>query len=279
MNKSNKNLIMSLKLSRKILLSGLMLIMTPVSSIAQSNLQDINFDGTIQIMAFGDSITRGVGDFFRVGEEVPELLPSPPSEAGYPLRLESILGVDVTNRGVRGESLSDSGVFRFAQTASASPADYVIISEGANDTFLNASAQNMRRSMQAIVNMTKALGKEPVIATIPSPCCGHAGSKPFIDSYNQQYRDIAALNDILLADSDKAFSDTCSGDECFLFNIPDGLHPNTKGYDAMAQTIIAAFYGIDLFAPGGSTELAQALGVDPSTIVVKSPPAPATTTP
>ena len=256
----------------------LMFIEIAAAQTASLNLQDINLDGVVKMMAFGDSITRGVGDGFPVGAEFDGTLPTPPSEAGYPLRLENKLGISVSNQGVRGEFLSTIGIFRFSKTASNSNADYIIISEGANDTFLTASSIELRRDAQAIVNMTKALGKIPVILTIPSPCCGHSGSAPFIDSYNQEYRDLADLNQIPIADSAKAFAQTCTGEECFLFNIPDGLHPNTKGYDAMAETLLATFYGIDLLGPGGNVLLAQALGVDPSTIVVASKPTPVTQT-
>jgi len=236
-----------------------------------SILQDLNLDGRVEMLAFGDSITRGVGDFNSPGADVDPILPTPPSEAGYPLRLENLLGISVSNRGIRGENLSTEGVLRFSSTVSGSPADYIVISEGANDVFELASTESLKRDMQALINITKALGKEPIIITIPKPCCEHFGSIPFVESYNQAYRDLADLNKILLADSGRAFAQACPGEECFLLNLPDGLHPNTKGYDAIAETILAALYKIDLFAPGGSALLAQVLGVDPNTIVVKSP--------
>ena len=219
------------------------------SNVPNNTIQDLNFDGMVSVLAFGDSITRGIGDFIRVGEEVTSGLPTPPGEAGYPLRLETILGVSVENKGIRGEFLSDSGIFRFAQTVANSPADYVVISEGANDTFLSATSFELKRDMQAMINMSKALGKAPMIATIPTPCCGHSGSIPFINSYNQEFRDLANINNVLFADVEEAFDITCSGDECYLLNLPEGLHPNVKGYDAMAQTIMAAFLGIDLLGP------------------------------
>lgn len=255
--------------------NSLLLITTAFAQ--NNNLQDINLDGKIEMLAFGDSITRGVGDFYSPGEEAPAILPSPPSEAGYPLRMESLLGISVQNKGIRGEFLSEAGVYRFSSTVSASNADYIILSEGANDVFVSASSQTLRRDMQAMINMAKVMGREPIIATIPTPCCGHAGSAPYIDSYNLAYKDLAALNEIKMADVSRAFSQTCTGEECYLFNLPEGLHPNSKGYDAMAQTIIAAIYGIDLLGPGGGTLLAQALGIPPTSIAVTSLPETTTT--
>lgn len=234
-------------------------------------LEDINLDGSIEILAFGDSITRGVGDFYSPGAEITELLPTPTGEAGYPLRLENLLKIPVSNRGVRGEFLTDGGVFRLASTISASNADYIIISEGANDTFLLATRNEIRRDLQAMINMTKALGKEPVLMTIPGVCCNRAGSKPFVDGFNMEYRDLALLNNLTLADVNKSFDHACPGNRCSLLNLPEGLHPNSRGYDAVAQAIIATFYGIDLLSPGGDNELAQSLGIPAESIVVKSP--------
>lgn len=261
----------------KLLCISLFSLSLAANAYAQSNfpdhvIQDLNMDGVVTVLAFGDSITRGVGDFIKVGEEVSTRLPPPQGEAGYPLRLESVLGISVENKGIPGEFLSDSGIFRFARTVANSAADYVVISEGANDTFLSATSFELRRDMQAMINMAKALGKEPMIVTIPTPCCGHAGSVPFVNSYNLQFRDLADINKVLFADVEEAFDITCTTNKCFLLNLPEGLHPNVKGYDAMAQTIMAAFLGIDILGPGGNILLAQALGVDPATIVVKSPP-------
>jgi len=56
----------------------------------------LNNDGKILLMAFGDSITAGVGD----GPGA-ENFPRPP--AGYPLRLQSLLGLPVVNDGDPGE--------------------------------------------------------------------------------------------------------------------------------------------------------------------------------
>lgn len=236
-------------------------------------LQDVNLDGSIEMLAFGDSITRGVGDTYNPGAEITEILPTPEGEAGYPLRLENWLKVPVSNRGVRGEFMTDGGVFRFASTIAASNADYVIISEGANDTFLLATANLVRRDLQAMINMTRAMGKEPILMTIPGACCNRYGSRLFIDSYNSQYRDLAAINNVTLSDVNKSFTYVCPGDGegCRLFNLPEGLHPNRLGYDAVAQGIIASLYGIDLLSPGGDAELSQALGLPQESIVVKSP--------
>jgi hypothetical protein len=78
-----------------------------------------------------------------------------------------------------------------------------------------------------------------------------------------------------LADIARAFASTCDNlNKCQLLNVPEGLHPNTLGYDVIAQTVLATLYGIDIFSQSGASELAGALGVETSVIKVKPEAAP-----
>lgn len=256
-----------------IAISSLLILNRPL--LAQTNtssLKDVNGDGVVQLLAFGDSITRGVGDGFAPGEETPETIEPPISEAGYPLRIEGWLGLSVSNKGVPGERLAETGIFRFSSTISSSPADYILISEGANDSFSHTTEAVMKKNVQMMINITKALGKEPVLVGIPPSSGNHSGLRVFVDSYNRAYKDLADLNGLNFADMERSFSLACDIDEdCRLLNQPEGLHPNSKGYDAMAEVIVASLYGIDLLTPGGSAQLAQALGRPESSLVIKSP--------
>lgn len=238
-------------------------------------LEDINGDGLVQFLAFGDSITRGVGDGISPGVEAPEFLGEPTGEAGFPQRLETWLGISVSNRGVPGERLAEAGIFRFTSVVGSSPADYVLISEGANDSVSLTADIVVRKSLQTLINITKILGKKAVLVGIPPTSGGHSGVRPFIDSYNRAYADLADLNDLTYANIDANFKNSCDAEEgCYLLNQPEGLHPNRKGYDAMAEVIVAALYNIDLLAPGGNVLLAEALGRPVSSLAIKSPPAP-----
>ncbi len=242
------------------------------------NIKDLNGNGVIEFLAFGDSITRGVGDNIPTGADVPsDSLTFPTGEAGYPLRLETWLGIPVSNRGVPGEEIGTAGILRFAPTVSSSNADYVIISEGINDVYKFYTPSRILADFQAMVNITDALGKEAVLFTIIPPCCERAGLRPFVESYNVQIRDIAAVNKLRMGDAEKVYNNSCDNEECHLLNLPEGLHPNKRGYDALAEVVSSALYGINLLLPGGTTLLAQALGVPESSIVSKSPTA--TTTP
>jgi lysophospholipase L1-like esterase len=234
-------------------------------------LQDVNNDGQVKLLAFGDSITRGVGDFHEPGEFIRSVNFAPIGEAGYPLRLEIWLNLPVQNRGVPGERINTGGVFRFAPTLARSDSDHVIISEGANDAFSAYSSANLARDLQAMINIASAMGKKPILMTIPPPCCDRSGLRPFVEEYNLRYRDLASVNRVPLADSDRGFRHVCPQARCPLLNLPEGLHPNSRGYDVIGEVLAASFYNINLFTPGGSADLADVLGIPENQLQIKSP--------
>jgi len=243
------------------------------ASAEESILKDENGDGAVSLLAFGDSITYGLGD----GADVEASRDLPP--AGYPKRVSNLASVPVSNVGLPGEEFILDGAARFARQLSRSNADIVLFLEGANDALKRASTDDYRNKVQRVINSTTAIGKVPVLLTIPPTCCGHAGSRPFIESFNRETIRLANLNSSRLADLERAWKTTCQNqEECELFN-DDGLHPNAKGYSVIAQTVLAALYGIDIFAPDGAGELAAALGVDPTTILVKPEITPTETAP
>src|SRR5262245_10977105 len=92
---------------------------------ASVQLEDLNQDGKILLLAFGDSITAGVGDWADA-EDFPRPL------AGYPLRLQNLLGLQVINDGIPGEK-TPTGLRRLGRDLGTFSPDFVIILEGTND--------------------------------------------------------------------------------------------------------------------------------------------------
>ncbi len=232
-------------------------------------LEDTNGDSAIVLLGFGDSITYGVGDGTAPGAFVSDV-PETNGTQGYLPRLSSLLGVPVLNGGVPGEQLSPSGTARFPSFAGNAGEDTILFLEGANDANQILDAGVYKRLVQKAINVAKVLGKNFVVFTLPTPCCEHASLAPFTNSYSQQIRDIARVNQLVMVDLERAWKTTCEGnDGCTLYNLPEGLHPNTKGYTVVAQTTAAAILGIDIFALDGAALLEQALGLAPGTVVVK----------
>jgi lysophospholipase L1-like esterase len=212
-------------------------------------LEDLNQDGQIVIVAFGDSITRGVGD-----GPGPDSTP-PASVAGYPARLQpqlaprSTLPLVVVNDGSSGER-TRTGVGRLQRDLGRTPADYVILLEGTNDLQEGDLSGAVGR-MQTMINEVFAVGAQPMLGTITPSCCAHKNAVSFgaEQAYNGQLRGLAAANSVPLIDFYAAFTngpgpngeDLPYDQTAGLIHVPEGLHPTPAGYDVMAATAAAIF--------------------------------------
>lgn len=222
---------------------------------SQELIKDRTGDGLIVITAFGDSITNGVGDTGL--------------EGGYPGRLSSITGLVVDNEGVPGESAIDQGESRFPSSLFSTGGDVVVIQEGTNDAVFRSVSSEVRRALQRMVNVAGALGRAVVVNTLPVPCCEHGSLAPFVDAYNLSVFGLAEANEISVADIARTWRTTCiSQDACELYNLPEGLHPNGTGYDALAQTVAATLFDIDIFSGSGASDLEGALGLPEGSVIV-----------
>lgn len=202
-----------------------------------TSLRDLNADGDIVILAFGDSITRGQGDG-PVSGSIPRGI------GGYPGRLQEMLGVPVINAGVPGENTSE-GIARLPGVLAANDADFVIFLEGALD-IENRAVENAERNLEAMVGMARAAGAEVLIGTLTPTCCTHRGIIPngSINTLNLAIEGIADRASIPVIDFHRAFvpSEEAPYDESSgLLHLPDGLHPTSTGYDVMASTAAGAF--------------------------------------
>ena len=239
--------------------------------VTDSILIDFNGNGVLEVDAFGDSITRGTGDFFPPGIEVAEVF-HPSGEAGYPLRVENALGIFVSNLGSPGERLTIGGIERFAELIPARRPDVVIISGGANDAILSVNPNFYFRTIQTLINIAEAVGSTPVLMTVTPQCCDRSGIAPGVQAYNAEMRSLSLINDIRLSDVARSFENTCQLSACDLLNIPEGLHPNNEGYNVMGETVAATLLGINLFAPEGPSMLEQALGLPSGSVITQPDP-------
>jgi lysophospholipase L1-like esterase len=202
-------------------------------------LQDINQDGQILLMGFGDSITAGVGD----GPSETDW----PQPGGYPLRLQNDLGLTVFNEGNPGERTSD-GEPRLREVLPTKNPDYVILLEGTNDVEDGHEAQALT-NIQTMLDDIFASGAQPLLGTITPSCCNHQNMLPqgAIFDYNDHLRSIAANESIPLVDFYAALAGgpqtpyPVDGSPGFI-HVPEGLHPTPDGYDLMSTTAGAWFH-------------------------------------
>jgi lysophospholipase L1-like esterase len=202
-------------------------------------LEDIDGDGEIFVIAFGDSITRGVGD----GPDA-DAPPPPLQTAGYPARLQALLGVPVFNFGIPGEETRE-GVRRLPEVLQRTRADYVIILEGVNDIEFGRDGDAVE-NLQSMVGTVFESGSMPILGTLTPTCCTHSTTAPEdrILRFNDAIRAIATAGNVPVIDFHAAFVpdpmigfDPSSG----LIQVPEGLHPTPLGYDVMARAAADAF--------------------------------------
>lgn len=248
----------------------LMMLCAPVRLSAQYDiLADHNGDEIITYVGFGDSITYGVGDGTAPGAYI-ETAPSTDGLGGYVPRLSGLLGIATVNSGFPGEELVAAGVYRFPAVMHGLSPDIIGIFEGSNDAVKRVGRDQISRTLQKMVNVTVALQLQPVVFSLPPPCCNRQSLRPFTNSYSQAVREIALYNQIPLVDLERVWQTTCvNQNQCELYNVPEGLHPNSLGYEAIAQATAAALLQIDIFSESGAQDLESALGLLPGTVVVK----------
>jgi|LakMenEpi03Aug12_release.lakeMendotaPanAssembly.Ray.scaffolds.fasta_scaffold258989_2 lysophospholipase L1-like esterase len=235
----------------------------------ESGFRDVNGDGKVTIATFGDSLTFGIGDGIPPGTFF-ESLPEGTSGPGYPGRLSSLLGVPVSNGGVPGEEFIAAGKFRFPAVVSARRPDYIVFLEGTNDSVRKVTRGEYARDLQRVINVARAEGVEIVVLTLPPTVGVHAALAPFVDAFSSAVLELSSLNEVLVGDLARAWKSTCPDlEECRLYSIPEGLHPNTLGYTAIAQVVASTLLGIDIFLPNGASDLENALGLNPGDVVVR----------
>lgn len=239
-------------------------------------LADLNGDGQIVVLCFGDSITVGVGDGAAANV-------APSSPGGYPARLQSLLAghsavpLVIINDGVSGET-TDEGRERLETELEANKPDYVILLEGAESRHphvetppaqgesppaqgesphqLQASqspleGEQAQLSFSDTHEMLEAIrdsGAKPLLGTLTPNCCDDRSRLPEADiiAFNTRLRTLGPNEGAAVIDFYSAFTggaDTPYDSTLGLIHDPEGFHPTTAGYDLMAITAREVFIG------------------------------------
>jgi acyl-CoA thioesterase-1 len=192
-------------------------------------------------VAFGDSITEGVGD-----EE----------GGGYPPRLEALLiargrDADVRNRGVAGETTVD-GLARI-DSVIAQGGDVMLIMEGTNDLPHNVSPETVAFNLGEMAERAEGAGMEAVIATVipRSPTANVDRENILTQQLAETIRDLAGTSERELADPFEDFITTPNYYQEFYSKDPDDPvgHPNARGYDKLARVFLDVILGVDTVPP------------------------------
>lgn len=197
-------------------------------------------------IAFGDSITAGVGD--------------DPARAakGYTPRLQNQLqaaGVSATvlNFGEGGEN-TVMGLGRINTVlAQGVPGDVLVLMEGTNDISKEIDLETTIFDLDSMANRAEDLGMSVIHATV-IPRYPEAKLDPenaLTDQLNGRIRNLAGVRQRRLADPNEAYRNTPNIFGGFYSTErPDPVgHPNAAGYDILARVFFNVIQGIDTVSP------------------------------
>jgi acyl-CoA thioesterase-1 len=176
-----------------------------ISACSSPNLEPLHSGS--RILAFGDSLTLGVGV----------------SKANsYPAVLSGLSGLEVINSGVSGET-TDRGLTRLRRELERFEPGLLILMEGGNDILQNKSLDVTKSNLAAMITLATEKGIPVVLVGIPE--------KKLFSSAAPLYEELATEN-YLVFDGTLVAS---------LLRNPkyksDQIHLNEQGYRKMAGAI------------------------------------------
>lgn len=159
------------------------------------------------ILAFGDSLTFGTG--------------APPQHA-YPARLAQALNTEVINAGIPGETSAEARQ-RLSQLLTHYQPQQVILCSGANDFIQGKSLNALKENLRVMIERMQQQQIEVILIAVPH--YGVSVQPPPL------YRQLAEHYQLRLDNT--ILSELVSTPEL----LSDMVHPNSAGYQKMAEAI------------------------------------------
>jgi len=164
-------------------------------------------DTNASILAFGDSLTYGTGTS---------------RDKAYPVILESLINRKVINAGIPGE-ISKKGLARLPGLIKQYQPGLIIICHGGNDILRKLDLNQTRDNIQQMINLARDNNSQVVLIGVPEFGI-FLQTLPLYQSLaesNQLPIDNGILGEILRKNTLKS----------------DHIHPNTQGYQMLAEHI------------------------------------------
>lgn len=157
------------------------------------------------IICFGDSLTYGTG-----------------ASAGmdYPSQLAGLIGLEVINAGIPGDTTTDALMRLERDVLSQSPR-IVLITLGGNDLKNRVQAEEAFDNLKIIIEAIQERGALIVMGGIDIPLFGRG--------FGQRYEQLCADTGVLLIPN--IYEDIFGHQDL----MSDPIHPNDKGYQIMAE--------------------------------------------
>lgn len=172
---------------------------------------------TYKIMAFGDSLTAGYG--LAADKSFPAVLEQKLKTDGY--------DIEVVNAGVSGETTS-GGLSRLDWTLQHEP-DLVLLGLGANDALRKLPADLAQKNLSEMIEKLQAKNIEILLLGMMAP--RNFGTE-YTGAFDAIYPALAEQYDVAL------YPFLLKGVVADpTLNIEDGLHPNEKGAEIIADNL------------------------------------------
>ena len=215
-------------------------------------------------VAFGDSITAGVGD--ETGEN-----------RGYPVRLQQLLTTAgqnalVVNRGVGGEKTPE-GLSRLDEVLDEG-GNVLLLMEGTNDVSVRIGIESTEDNLRLMGLIAESAGFSVIHATaIPRSIRARVDVENYVNQdMNQRIRRLAANRGRKLVDNFEIFGSQPNGlAELYYPGLDDFVgHPNARGYDLMARSFFEVITDVDAVGPvltrmlplNGATRVRRTTGIE-----------------
>ena len=160
-----------------------------------------------RILAFGDSLTEGVGAS---------------DAAAYPAQLEALIGHSVVNAGVSGETTVE-GLARLPGVLERHDPALMILLTGGNDVLRNHDLAQAKRNIARMIELAQGRGVQVVLVGVPR--------KSLFSNSAPLYRELAEFYHVVLIDDLVADLLRRPGYKS------DAVHLNEAGYRAMAERL------------------------------------------
>jgi acyl-CoA thioesterase-1 len=174
------------------------------------------------VMVLGDSLSAGYG--LDSAQAYPAILQQKIDEAGFNFR--------VVNAGVSGDT--SAGGLRRIDWVLRDEIDVLILELGANDGLRGIPLESTRENLQGIID--KTLQHSPSAKIIVAGMMVPPNLGPlYSDKFRNLYSELASKNN---ADLIPFLLEDVAGKS--KLNLNDGIHPNPKGHERVAETVWAA---------------------------------------
>ena len=185
--------------------AAIVFLLIALSGCTPSKLEPLPQNGTI--LAFGDSLTAGVGVT---------------KDNSYPSALAELSGLTVINSGVSGETTAE-GLKRLQEVLDNIKPDLLILLEGGNDILRNKSLSETKANLASMIELAQRNKIPVVLIGVPQKAL-FSNSAPLYGELADEYQ--LVFDDSLIADLQRSPS----------FKS-DYVHFNEKGYRKMATAI------------------------------------------